>query len=183
MKTVLAASLISASALAQADTLTAQIPTYPKPHTVEQVDDYFGTKVADPYRWMENVDAPEVKQWVDAENLLTRAYLDAVPGRDAIKSRLMALTNYERFSAPTRYGTRYFYSHNTGLQNQAVLFWQEGLDRHPARPHRPQHPLRRRHRRPQRRQHHPRRHPDGLLPRRRRLRLGHLAHPRHRHRP
>ncbi|HEX4651133.1 MAG TPA: prolyl oligopeptidase family serine peptidase [Granulicella sp.] len=128
MKTVLAASLISAGALAQADTQTAQIPTYPTPHTVEQVDDYFGTKVADPYRWMENVDAPEVKQWVDAENLLTRAYLDAVPGRDAIKARLMALTNYERFSAPTRYGARYFYSHNTGLQNQAVLFWQEGLD-------------------------------------------------------
>jgi prolyl oligopeptidase len=124
MKTVLAASLISASALVQAD---AQSQSYPKPHTVDQVDDYFGTKVADPYRWMENLDAPEVKQWVDAENLLTRGYLDAVPGRDAIKSRLMALTNYERFSAPTRYGARYFYSHNTGLQNQAVLFWQEGL--------------------------------------------------------
>jgi prolyl oligopeptidase len=124
MKTVLAASLISASTLVQAD---AQSPAYPKPHTVDQVDDYFGTKVADPYRWMENLDAPEVKQWVDAENLLTRGYLDAIPGRDAIKSRLMALTNYERFSAPTRYGARYFYSHNTGLQNQAVLFWQEGL--------------------------------------------------------
>jgi prolyl oligopeptidase len=126
MKTVLAASLISASALVQADA-QSQFPTYPKPHTVDQVDDYFGTKVADPYRWMENLDAPEVKQWVDAENLLTRGYLDAIPGRDAIKSRLMALTNYERYSAPTRYGARYFYSHNTGLQNQAVLFWQEGL--------------------------------------------------------
>src|ERR1700691_2034431 len=127
MKTVLAASLISSSALAPADAQTAPIPTYPTPHTVQQVDDYFGTKVADPYRWMENLDAPEVKQWVDAENLLPRDYLDAVPGRDAIKSRLMALTNYERFSAPTRYGARYFYSHNTGLQNQAVLFWQNGL--------------------------------------------------------
>jgi prolyl oligopeptidase len=124
MKTVLAASLISTVALVQAD---AQAPTYPKPHTVEQVDDYFGTKVSDPYRWMENVDAPEVKQWVDAENVLTRSYLDVVPGRDAIKARLMALTNYERFTPPARRGSRYFYSHNTGLQNQAILFWQEGL--------------------------------------------------------
>ncbi|HWZ50633.1 MAG TPA: prolyl oligopeptidase family serine peptidase [Granulicella sp.] len=124
MKTVVAATLISAGTLSGID---AQHLTYPQPHTVEQVDDYFGTQVSDPYRWMENVDSPEVKQWVDAENTLTRGYLDAVPGRDAIKSRLMALTNYERFSAPTRYGTRYVYSHNTGLQNQAVLFWQEGL--------------------------------------------------------
>jgi prolyl oligopeptidase len=123
MKTVLAATLLSGSTLSGA----AQSLTYPQPHTVDQVDDYFGTKVGDPYRWMENVDAPEVKTWVDAENTLTRGYLDAVPGRDAIKSRLMALTNYERFSTPAHYGTRYFYSHNTGLQNQAVLFWQEGL--------------------------------------------------------
>jgi len=125
MKTVVAATVLSASAL------TAQKLDYPKPHTVDQVDDYFGTKVADPYRWMENVDAPEVKQWVDAENTLTRSYLDAIPGRDALKSRLMALTNYERFSAPARYGKRYIYSHNTGLQNQAVLFWQEGLTGEP----------------------------------------------------
>jgi prolyl oligopeptidase len=125
MKTVVAASVLSASALAHSG---AQKLDYPKPHTVDQVDDYFGTKVADPYRWMENVDAPEVKQWVDAENTLTRSYLDAIPGRDALKSRLMALTNYERFSAPSRYGKRYVYSHNTGLQNQSILFWQEGLE-------------------------------------------------------
>jgi prolyl oligopeptidase len=76
---------------------------------------------------MENVDSPEVKTWVDAENALTRSYLDPIPGRDAIKSRLLALTDYERYSAPGRQGKRYFYSHNTGLQNQAVFFWQEGL--------------------------------------------------------
>jgi prolyl oligopeptidase len=125
MKTVVAASVLSASALANSG---AQKLDYPKPHTVDQVDDYFGTKVADPYRWMENVDAPEVKQWVDAENTLTRSYLEAIPGRDALKSRLMALTNYERFSAPSRYGKRYVYSHNTGLQNQSILFWQDGLE-------------------------------------------------------
>jgi prolyl oligopeptidase len=129
MKPVLAAALASVSlSAAPAD---SQQLTYPVAHTVTQIDDYFGTKVADPYRWMEDVDSPEVKQWVDAENTLTRGYLDKVPGRDAIKSRLMALTNYERYSAPSREGNRYFYSHNTGLQNQAVLFWQEGLTGEP----------------------------------------------------
>jgi prolyl oligopeptidase len=123
MKPVLAAALVSSSlALAQETPLK-----YPAAHTVEQVDDYFGTRVSDPYRWMENVDSPEVKQWVDAENTLTRGYIDAIPGRAAIKDRLMALTDYERYSAPSKGGDRYFYSHNTGLQNQAVLFWQEGL--------------------------------------------------------
>jgi len=126
MKPVLAAALASSSILA------AQSPlTYPAAHTVDQVDDYFGTKVSDPYRWMENVDSPEVKQWVDAENTLTRSYINSIPGREAIKDRLMALTNYERYSAPTKEGDRYFYSHNTGLQNQAVLFWQEGLSGEP----------------------------------------------------
>jgi prolyl oligopeptidase len=128
MKPVLAAALASSSlAIAQ----QAAPLVYPAAHTVTQVDDYFGTKVSDPYRWMENVDSPEVKEWVDAENTLTHGYLDQIPGREAIKNRLMALTNYERYSAPSREGNRYFYSHNTGLQNQAVLFWQEGLSGEP----------------------------------------------------
>ena len=127
MKPVLAAALVSSSiALAQETPLK-----YPVAHTVDQVDDYFGTKVSDPYRWMENVDSAEVKQWVDAENTLTRGYLDQIPGRAAIKERLMTLVNYERYSAPDKKGDRYFYSHNTGLQNQAVLFWQEGLNGEP----------------------------------------------------
>jgi len=127
MKTVLAAGLISGSMLPTTAPAQAQTLQYPKASTVTQTDDYFGTSVSDPYRWMENVDSPEVKQWVDAENELTRGYLDAVPGREAMKARLMALTNYERYSAPSVYGGRYVYSHNTGLQNQAVLFWQQGL--------------------------------------------------------
>ncbi len=125
MKSVLAAAFVSASVA------SGQQLAYPVPHTVDQVDDYFGTKVADLYRWMENVDSAEVKQWVDAENTLTRSYLDPIPGRDAIKSRLMTLTNYERYSAPTKQGQRYFYSHNTGLQNQAVFYWQEGMSGEP----------------------------------------------------
>jgi prolyl oligopeptidase len=123
---------VLAAALASSPLAVSQTPlTYPAAHTVDQEDDYFGTRVADPYRWMENVDSPEVKQWVDAENALTRSYIDAIPGREAIKDRLMALTNYERYSAPGKQGDRYFYSHNTGLQNQAVLFWQEGLSGEP----------------------------------------------------
>ena len=105
----------------------AQQLAYPKAHTVDQVDDYFGTKVADPYRWMENVDSAEVKTWVDEENALTQAYLAQVPVRGAMHSRLMELTNFERYTAPVRRGTRYFYAHNSGLQNQNVMYWQEGL--------------------------------------------------------
>ncbi len=104
---------------------------YPKARVSDQVDDYFGTKVRDPYRWMENVDSGEVKTWVDAENQLTRSYLDDVPGRDKMHARLMDLTNFERYTPPERKGSRYFYAHNTGLQNQNVVFWQEGLKGEP----------------------------------------------------
>jgi prolyl oligopeptidase len=69
-----------------------------------------------------------LKTWVDAENNLTQSYLAQVPSRGAMQDRLMELLNYERYTAPARRGSRYFYSHNTGLQNQNVLYWQEGLD-------------------------------------------------------
>lgn len=104
---------------------------YPSARTVDQVDDYFGTPVADPYRWMEDLDSPEVKQWIDEENQLTRSVLDRFPERDAMQRRLMDLINFERFSAPVVRGSRYFYWHNTGLQNQSVLFWMEGLNGEP----------------------------------------------------
>ena len=80
---------------------------YPKTRTVDQVDDYFGTKVSDPYRWMEDVDGPEVKAWIEEENTLTRSVLDAVPGREQMHVRLMDLMNFERYTAPARRGTRY----------------------------------------------------------------------------
>jgi prolyl oligopeptidase len=104
---------------------------YPAARTVEQTDDYFGTTVSDPYRWMEDVDSAELKTWVDAENVLTQSYLAQVAGRGAMHSRLMELTNFERYTAPARRGTRYFYAHNSGLQNQNVIYWQEGLDGEP----------------------------------------------------
>src|SRR6266851_8460880 len=117
MKPILAAALMSADVtLAAADKASALV--YPKARAAEQVDDYFGTKVSDPYRWMEDVDSAEVKSWVDAENTLTQSYLAQIPGRDRMHARLMQLTNFERYTAPSRRGTRYFYSHNSGLQNQ-----------------------------------------------------------------
>jgi len=129
MKPILAAALLSTDLTmshAAAGDKSAK-PEYPKAHTVEQVDDYFGTKVSDPYRWMEDVDSADVKQWVDAENVLTQRYLATVPSREKMLNRLMELTNFERYTAPARRGTRYFYSHNEGLQNQNVVYWQEGL--------------------------------------------------------
>ena len=104
---------------------------YPGARVTGQVDDYFGVKVADPYRWMEDVDSAEVKTWVDAENVLTQGYLKDVPARAKIHARLMELNDSERFSAPERDGGRYFYRRNGGLQNQAVLYWQEGLNGEP----------------------------------------------------
>jgi prolyl oligopeptidase len=105
--------------------------SYPAARQAEQTDDYFGTTVSDPYRWMEDVDSPELKTWIDAENELTQRYLAQIPFRETIERRLMELINFERYTAPARRGTRYFYSHNSGLQNQNVLYWQEGLDGEP----------------------------------------------------
>jgi len=104
---------------------------YPKAPRGRQVDEYFGVKVADPYRWMEDVDSPEVKEWIEAENRLTESWLAAVPEREAMKRRLMELVNFERYTPPVRRGARYFYSHNTGLQNQNVMYWQQGLEGEP----------------------------------------------------
>ena len=104
---------------------------YPIARRADQTDDYFGTKVSDPYRWMEDVDSPELKTWIDAENELTQNYLAQIPLRETMQRRLTELLNFERYTAPSRRGTRYFYSHNSGLQNQNVLYWQEGLTGEP----------------------------------------------------
>jgi prolyl oligopeptidase len=104
---------------------------YPTARKTDQTDDYFGTTVSDPYRWMEDVDSAELKTWIDAENELTQSYLGKIPVRETMQKRLMELINFERYTAPARRGTRYFYSHNSGLQNQSVLYWQQGLDGEP----------------------------------------------------
>ena len=104
---------------------------YPKAKTVNQVDDYHGTKVADPYRWLEDTDSPDTHAWVEAENKLTFSYLDQIPYRAAIRERLLKLWNYERFTVPAQQGGRYFYQHNNGLQNQNVLLVGESLNAEP----------------------------------------------------
>ena len=101
---------------------------YPAAKTVDQRDTYHGTVVADPYRWMEDLDAPELKTWIEAENALVRQYLADVPGRDALKSRLQDIWNYERFGVPEKHGEHYFYTRNDGLQNQSPIYVQNGLD-------------------------------------------------------
>ena len=103
---------------------------YPDTRRDDVVDEAFGTKVADPYRWLENDvrTDPEVAEWVAAENKVTDAYLATLPGRDVFAARLKALFDYERFGIPVKKGGRYFYMHNSGLQNQAVLFVRDTLD-------------------------------------------------------
>jgi len=108
--------------------MSASVPAqvkfdYPKPRRGDQVDDYNGVKVADPYRWMEQTDSDETKAWIDAENKLTNSYLSTIPQREALKTRLTELTNYEKFSAPNKITEGlYIYSKNDGLQNQSVLY-------------------------------------------------------------
>jgi prolyl oligopeptidase len=104
---------------------------YPKPKTVEQVDDYHGVKVADPYRWLEDTDSADTHAWVEEENKLTFGYLDQIPYRKAIRDRMMKLWNFERFTVPQQQGGRYFYQHNNGLQNQNVLLVSESLNGEP----------------------------------------------------
>ncbi len=132
MDPILDATLIAAEiSLAEGEANQPAALLYPNSRRMEQVDDYFGTKVSDPYRWMEDVDSDEVKAWVEAENRLTQSYLAGVPSRARMHARIMELTNFERYTAPARRGTRYFYSHNSGLQNQNVMYWQEGLTGEP----------------------------------------------------
>jgi prolyl oligopeptidase len=107
--------------------------TYPQTHRGDTVDDYHGTKVLDPYRWLEEDvrKSPEVRAWVTAENELTSKYLEAIPERAGIGKRLTELWDYEKYSAPSKHGGRYFWSKNDGLQNQFVLYVQDSLKSDP----------------------------------------------------
>jgi prolyl oligopeptidase len=104
---------------------------YPDPPKTDQVDDYHGTKVPDPYRPLENPDAPESRKWIEAENKLTFDFLKTIPERDSIKSRLTALWDYEKFGVPFKEKNRYFISKNSGLQNQNVLYSTANLSEKP----------------------------------------------------
>ncbi len=104
---------------------------YPPARKSDQVDDYHGTMVADPYRWLEDPDSPESRTWIEAENALAFAFLEKIPARAALEKRLTTLWNYERFGTPYLQGGRYFYSKNDGLQNQSVLYVTESLGAEP----------------------------------------------------
>jgi prolyl oligopeptidase len=119
-------------AQAQAQSAGAAAPAPPATRGSDQVDDYHGRQVADPYRWLEDTDAPETAAWVSAQNAVTFAYLAAIPEREAIRKRLTQLWNYERYSTPFRRAGRYFYFRNDGLQSQSVLYSQPSLDAPPA---------------------------------------------------
>lgn len=107
---------------------------YPETRTVPQVDDFHGTLVADPYRWLEDDvrENKDVAAWVEDQNAVTFGYLEQIPERNVIETRLTQLWNYERFGAPFRAGGRYYFFHNDGLQNQSVLYMQRTLDDEPV---------------------------------------------------
>jgi prolyl oligopeptidase len=129
MKHVLRTSLVGM-------TLTAAVAaqsglTYPVTRTVDHVDVYHGTKVPDPYRWLEDDNSAATKAWVEAQNEVTFAYLDKIPFRAQLTARLKQLYDYEKYSAPARKGDYFFFRKNDGLQNQSVLYIQKGIEGKP----------------------------------------------------
>lgn len=104
---------------------------YPVTATTNQVDTYHGVSVPDPYRWLEDDNAPATKAWVEAQNRVTFDYLSQIPERERIRARLSSLWNYERYGVPARHGSLYFYNKNDGLQNQSVLLAKSTLEGEP----------------------------------------------------
>ncbi|MHC4550935.1 MAG: prolyl oligopeptidase family serine peptidase [Planctomycetota bacterium] len=104
---------------------------YPATRTVAHADEYHGTRVEDPYRWLEDADSAETRAWIEAQNKLTFSYLERLPARKRIRERFEQLMDYERYQVPFRRGDRYFYKRNDGLQDQDILYWAERLDAEP----------------------------------------------------
>jgi prolyl oligopeptidase len=127
MKNILSLVLFSVITLNASD-INAQIETmnYPETRKGNVVDNYFGTEVSDPYRWLEDDRSAETEAWVVEQNKVTRSYLEKIPFRNEIKERLTAIWNYEKFSAPTKHGDYNYFYKNDGLQNQYVLYRQKG---------------------------------------------------------
>lgn len=113
-------------------TLSAQSINYPQTKKIAHTDNYHGTIVPDPYRWLEDNNSVETHSWVETQNKITFDYLDKIPYREKIKNRLTELWNYEKYSAPSKIGTRYIFSKNDGLQEQNVYYIQEGLNGEPV---------------------------------------------------
>jgi prolyl oligopeptidase len=127
MKMLTRTSSVLAIALAAASTVDAQRLAYPAARTTDQGDVYHGTRVADPYRWLEDTDSPETRAWIEAENAISERYLASIPERARIHDRLTQLWNFARTSTPARRGGRYFFFRNSGLQNQSVLYVADSL--------------------------------------------------------
>lgn len=129
---VVTMSLAVSVALMISDLAYAQNPAsnllYPKSKVVDQIDDYHGTKINDPFRWLEDVDSEDTKSWVVEQNKLTFDYLESIPARARFKQRLTELWNFERYGLPRQYGKTYFYTYNNGLQNQNVLYTASSID-------------------------------------------------------
>jgi prolyl oligopeptidase len=104
---------------------------YPETLKVDTIDIYYGTKVADPYRWLEDPSSTETKTWISAQNEFTENYLKQITFRDSIKARLIKVWNYERYGAPVKKGGKYFFFKNDGLQNQDVLYVMDSLGAQP----------------------------------------------------
>ncbi|RJY08913.1 prolyl oligopeptidase family serine peptidase [Aurantiacibacter aquimixticola] len=131
---IAAASLLATVSMPlSAQDMTA--PDYPETRQGDVVETIFGEQVADPYRWLEEDvrNSTEVAAWVEAQNVVTDAYLENLPARDWFASRIGELTDYERFSVPVARGNRYFYNRNAGLENQSPLYVRDGLDGEPRK--------------------------------------------------
>jgi prolyl oligopeptidase len=124
-------SWVSLAVLAWSDESLAQALTYPAAQLDSVVEDFYGTRVADPYRWLEDLEAPHTTEWVRAESRLTLDYLAHLPDRDAIRRRLAELRNYRRTGVPWREGRQLFFVENSGLQQQPVLSMLERPDQTP----------------------------------------------------
>ncbi|MBC8172104.1 MAG: S9 family peptidase [Anaerolineae bacterium] len=107
--------------------------TYPFARTADVIDDYHGTPVPDPYRWLETPDSPETQAFIAAQNTLTEDFLSEIPAREGIRQRLTELWNYAKYSAPSREGEHYYFFQNDGLQNQAVMYRLAKLDDTPVK--------------------------------------------------
>ncbi len=125
---------VIAQLLSHSDLRAQEKMAYPETTRVDQIDTYFGNKVADPYRWLEdNVrSSDEVKAWVDAQNKVTFQHINQLPFRSEIEDRLTQLWDYEKYGTPFKQGDKYFYFKNDGLQNQSVLYQMPTLDAEPT---------------------------------------------------
>src|SRR6188768_2022609 len=117
-----------AAALAGTTAVAQQQFTYPTTKKVDHVDTYHGTRVPDPYRWLEDDMSKETEAWVEAQNKVTFPYLEAIPFRAQLTARVKKLSDYAKFGSPFRKGPYYFFTKNDGLQDQSVLYIQKGID-------------------------------------------------------